>query len=288
MFGQGRPHARAAGFAPAASRRFGQPVERSGTRRRLAERSPNRPASGCAQLAFVLVMAWGYVAARGDDAPPQTAPLFAPPTAPAESELAGDARDWSIQFRIAWGGGTERLWRGEFAWSAGPGKPIRALGIEADEPGCVTVENGVIVVTARSPRGYDGVDARFPYDPAAKLKIRMRADDGTTIEDEVTLEALLKPSWQKNLDDRGNRLFIRRLPADQLRVDVKRDALLFAPRETWDLTVTPHLLPVAADDSLKIRAKLTAKAGGKEHWAQEFVIERWTPDWSKPQPGATA
>ena len=103
----------------------------------------------------------GYVAC-GQEAIPLGGPALtlpiASPTSPAyvapgdervEFTRQGKAHDWSVQFRIAWGGGTEKISRTEFGWWAGPGLPIRALGIEADEPGSISVENGIVVVAAR-------------------------------------------------------------------------------------------------------------------------------------------
>ncbi len=206
--------------------------------------------------------------------------------APDPLDSAGDAHDWSVQLRIAWGGGAERLWQGEIAWSAGPVTLVRALGIEADEPGSMSVVDGMLQVRTPSARSYDGLDLRIPYEPGGKLRIRLRNNEGTTINEEIAIDELLSKSWQRALDERGNRLFIRRLPSDQLRFHAERDTMIFAPKEPWTFEVTPHLLPVTENNGTKIKARLLNKTTNTEILAQEFTIEQWKREWSKPTDGA--
>jgi hypothetical protein len=214
------------------------------------------------------------------------APAVAVASPTTNNDIAGDARDWSVQLRIAWGGGPERLWQGEIAWSAGEVTLVRALGIEADEPGSMNVSQGMLQVRTPSPRSYDGLDLRVPYDPAGKLRIRLRNNDGTTLDEEIAIDELLHKSWQRALDERGNRLFIRRLPSDQLRFQPERDTLVFSPKEPWTFEVTPHLLPITEGNGGKIKARLLNKTTNTELLAQEFVIDAWKRDWSKPAEGA--
>ncbi len=62
--------------------------------------------------------------------------------------------------------------------------------------------------------------------------------------------------------------------------------MVFAPREPWTFEVTPHLLPITEGNGAKIKARLLSKATNTELLAQEFVIEAWKRDWSKPTEGA--
>src|SRR5688572_13828676 len=64
----------------------------------------------------------------------------------------------SMQLRIAWGGGAPQLWSGTVALSEGRLVLHRPLGIEADEPGSIWVEENRLQIRQRSPREYDGVD----------------------------------------------------------------------------------------------------------------------------------
>ena len=69
-------------------------------------------------------------------------------------------------------------------------------------------------------------------------------------------------------------------PGDMLRIDLKRDHLVFAPGETLQFDVQPRLLPVAVGTSLQIQARLLAKASGKEFFSQEQSIKTTADDAS--------
>ena len=63
---------------------------------------------------------------------------------------------------MAWGGGAERLWEGTIALSQGMLSEPQPLGIEADEPGSMWLEDGQLIIRQRTPRAYDGVDLCRP------------------------------------------------------------------------------------------------------------------------------
>jgi hypothetical protein len=253
-------------------------------------------------IVLLLGSTTNWLAAQDQSSPPIQQPAFSPSAMPfsagvppvaavpakvtSVADSAGDAHDWSVQLRLAWGGGAERLWQGEISWTAGAVTLVRALGIEADEPGSMSVSEGMLQIRTPSPRSYDGLDLRVPYDPTGKLRIRLRNNEGTTIDEEIALDEVLNKSWQRALDERGNRLFIRRLPSDQLRFHTERDSLVFSPKEAWTFEVSPHLLPLTEGNGAKIKVRLLNKATNTEHLAQEFTIEKWAREWSKPTNGA--
>ena len=98
--------------------------------------------------------------------------------AAAVPEKRPSADGVAIQVRIAWGGGAERLWEGTIAVSRGALAHPRLLGIEADEPGSMWVEDGRLVVRQRSPRSYDGVDVTVDAPADAKLLVKLIAGGG--------------------------------------------------------------------------------------------------------------
>ena len=159
----------------------------------------------------------------------------------------------SLKIRIAWGGGAERIWQGKISLSEGRLDQPRPLGVEADEPGSMWIQDGVLVFHQRSPRTYDGVDLLLLAPLSAKLTIQM-GSPGEGKEPpriEVPLSALLEGFQNADLDSHGNRLLIRRAPDDKLRVTLDRGSLVFSPGETLHMNVVPHLL--AADPGSKIR-----------------------------------
>ncbi|MDX1962935.1 MAG: hypothetical protein SFX18_07270 [Pirellulales bacterium] len=201
---------------------------------------------------------------------------------PPADDLSAKDRGWTIQVRAAWGGGEEQTWQAEFSWSAGPIVLIRALGIEADEPGSMWTEDGVLHVRQPSARAYDGVDMRMPFDAEGVLRYRFTTKTGETINGQVTVAELLGNTWQKPLDESGNRLFLRRMPGDALRVHCERGHLVCDVGEEFRFEVTPHLLPVADGAGLRIRPKLVLKSSGQEVGAQEYQIHKYTRNWSRP------
>ena len=208
-----------------------------------------------------------------------------------------------LRVRIAWGGGADRAWQGTISLSDGSLAAPQPLGIEADEPGSMwldgdprrgdcpnfrTSENGtvplnaqpaprrgqsVLVVQQRSPRGYDGVDVSVSGAPNAKLLVRLSAADepDRPAMVEVPLAELSGEVVNKELDKRGNRLLVMRVPGDSLRVHFSRESLVFAPGETFRCTVEPHALPLPKGGGARINFQLIGGAG-KESWSQQSDV----------------
>ncbi len=85
------------------------------------------------------------------------------PTARAETA------EPTLQLRIAWGSGEKRLWKGQIRLSEGALADPRPLGIEADEPGSMWIEEAALRIAPRSPREYDGVDLKVFAPLSARL-----------------------------------------------------------------------------------------------------------------------
>ncbi|HEV3138050.1 MAG TPA: hypothetical protein VGZ26_09095, partial [Pirellulales bacterium] len=83
------------------------------------------------------------------------------------------AAETSLQLRIAWGGGAERVWQGTIALSEGRFSQPQLLGIEADEPGSIWLADGRIEVRQRSLRAYDGIDVSVTADLDERLIISL-------------------------------------------------------------------------------------------------------------------
>ena len=81
--------------------------------------------------------------------------------------------DEAIMVRVAWGGGSEKLWEGSIAVSRGTISQPRPLGIEADEPGSMWLEDGRLLIRQRSPRSYDGVDIIVTAPADARLIVQL-------------------------------------------------------------------------------------------------------------------
>src|SRR5690606_1846589 len=105
--------------------------------RMIGQGSPTR---GCAQPARWNVAPGAIVCAM-------TALLFASSHTLAEQQ--------TVRLRIEWGGAQPRLWQGRVAIEHGALVDLQPLGLEADEPGSMWMQNGEILIQQRSPRAYD-------------------------------------------------------------------------------------------------------------------------------------
>ncbi len=182
--------------------------------------------------------------------------------------------------RIAWGGGAERTWEGA-VWldRRGTLSEPRALGIEADEPGSMWLESGKLQIRQRSPRSYDGVDLLLSAPPEARLIVKLTAEDGAqhAAPIEIPVAGLSDEFFDKELDNQGNRLLVRRMPGDRLRVRFSRDTMIFSPGETFSFTLEPHMLGVDAGTKLRIRIQLLARRARQELWSQQHDVRAGRP-----------
>ncbi len=166
--------------------------------------------------------------------------------------------DDAMMVRIAWGGGSEKLWEGSITVSQGIISQPRPLGIEADEPGSMWLEDGRLLIRQRSPRAYDGVDLIVTAAADAKLIVQLTAssDSQRGPQIEVPLADISSEFRNLQLDNQENRLLVRRAPGDSLLVRMSHPSMVFYPGETMHFEIIPHLLPVAADTRVQIKAQL--------------------------------
>ena len=189
----------------------------------------------------------------------------------------------SLQLRIAWGGGTKRQWTGTISLTEGRLALHRPLGIEADEPGSIWIEQNRLEIRQRSPREYDGVDVFLDAPLDAKLLVSMSADPhAAPVYQEIRLVDLIHKPFSRPLDDRHNRLLVRRAPGDMLRVRLPKDSLVFSTGERVVIDLKPHLLPVADGANVRVKARLVAKSTSEEHWSQDFSLTKPAGDSTSP------
>jgi len=180
-----------------------------------------------------------------------------------------------LRLRVAWGGGSERIWHGTIAVNNGTLSDPVPLGIEADEPGSMWAEDGKIIVRQRSGRSYDGVDLTVDAPLESKLLIDFMSEDGEKSKRkiEVPIADLLNDFANADMDDQGNKFLIRRSPGDSLRVKLARRSLVFLPGETFRCEVVPYGLPVGDDTEVEVRAKLVVGRGSNVLWESTSTIK---------------
>lgn len=187
--------------------------------------------------------------------------------AAASSASADEA---TLQLRIAWGGGVERMWHGSIRVSDGELSEIEPLGIEADESGSIWLEDGAIEIRQRSLRAYDGIDVLVTADLEAQLSITL-ADGESEISKkiEVPLKTLVSQSNATVLDEAGNRLLVSRSPSDRLRISIERQTLIFAPGEMFPFQIEPYLLDQGGA-KVRFSAQITSNPAGQRVWSEEY------------------
>lgn len=195
------------------------------------------------------------------------------------------AAEVDLQLRVAWGGGAERQWVGSVALSQGSLALHRPLGIEADEPGSMWVDGNQLEFRQRSPRAYDGVDVfvTAPLDAILVVTLKPEGPDSAPIISEVRLGDLVTKALNRPLDDRNNRLLVRRAPGDLLRVRFSRDSLVFTPGEQIKLDLKPHLMPLAEGATVRIKARVIAKPSSDEQWSHDLSVTRASIDSTSPK-----
>jgi hypothetical protein len=161
---------------------------------------------------------------------------------PATIGLTTVRADTHLQLRIAWGGGAKRSWTGAISLTEGRLTLRRPLGIEADEPGSIWIEQNRLEIRQRSAREYDGVDLWVDAPLDAKLLVSMSADSrAAPVNQEIPLVELLQKPFARPLDDRNNRLLVRRAPGDLLRVQMPGDSQVFSTGQQITIALKPHL-----------------------------------------------
>ncbi len=180
------------------------------------------------------------------------------------------AAETTLQLRIAWGGGAERIWQGSIRLSQGRFTDLQALGIEADEPGSIWLDPAGVEIRERSLRAYDGVDVTVTADLDARLTVAladMAGEAGKTVE--IPLRDLVQQSHSSTLDSAENRLLVSRSPSDRLRISYGRENLVFAPGDKFQFELGAHLLD-GAGTTVRFAAQIVTSPGGQRVWSQEY------------------
>ena len=134
-----------------------------------------------------------------------------------------------------------RIWQGTIRLTHGKFSNLRALGIEADEPGSIWLDAEGIEIRQRSFRAYDGVDVTVTAELDDQLVISLSSDRETAAKPiEIPLRSIASQSHSSTLDETGNRLLVSRSAGDRLRIQFDRDNLVFSPGETFQFAF-PHI-----------------------------------------------
>lgn len=193
----------------------------------------------------------------------------------------------AIRLRIAWGGGQRQQWRGTIEVDKGSLAELNPLGLQADSAQSCFLEDGRLTIRHPSARVYDAVDVSVKATRDSTLTIQLGPQTATADESgpgqiiELSLSDLLRGPIEKTLDLNGNRLLVRRVPGDMLRVRFQRPSLVFTPGEVFKLTAVPHLAGLVTAGSYRCDVQLLETLTGN-------VIRELEPAMTSPGPNRPA
>ncbi len=198
---------------------------------------------------------------------------------------AAEPRQLDLRLRVAWGGGTARVWNGQLSAANGTLSQLTYLGVNADQSATIylsddgTANGNSVVVAQRTPVQYTGFDVSVRAAPDSLVTLELtpldHAEEPQTYE--VPLSSLITGDFQKSLDKENNRLVIQRTGGDRLRVAFTRPTLVFKPGEEFAFTVEPHELGLTESAGLRCVVQLTRARDGEALTEQEQEIELALP-----------
>ncbi len=174
-----------------------------------------------------------------------------------------------LRLHCAWGGGSERIWRGRISLDFGGFRDLRLLGIDPDGPGSILLFGKQILIDQSVKHGYDGFEVTVQAPLESVLRVELMPDGQMPAQViDVPLAELVQGYRSQALDDQGNRLVLRRAAGDALRIRFDREHLVFSPGEYLSTEIVPHLLDLPAGGSIRLTTELRATASGELVWDQ--------------------
>ena len=173
-----------------------------------------------------------------------------------------------LRLRVAWGGGAARVWQGSLSVQSGSLSRLSYLGMDADEAATIYLHANKVHIAQRSGRDYDGFDIDVSGAPHTPLTLELtpagNPEEHTRIE--VPLADLVTGYKFAELDAQNNQVLIQRVGGDQLRVQLDRSSLVFAPGESLTLTIIPHETGLEDKTNLRCHAQLVRSAETQPLW----------------------
>ncbi len=220
---------------------------------------------------------WDFL--RSSRTPTTSRPAAGRPPVVAADSRGGDtsdsaepiqASDVDLEFWVEWGGGEPRAWFGTLRLDAGRITSARGYGLQADTPGASFLADNKVTISPRLPRAFDSLLVRVTAPRNANLEITYVANGSSTgaVELRIPLVDLVESTQHRTLDDRGNKLIVRRAARNRLRLGTNRESFVFAPAETFEFTVHPNLVD-ATERKRRCHVHLQPARGGSSLWSDQ-------------------
>jgi hypothetical protein len=192
--------------------------------------------------------------------------LAAAPVVAAEREFF----DRPLRVRIACGGTEPHLWSGTVRFDDATVDDLQLLSLAADAAAGVWLEDNTLHFAPPRPRRRDAVDVTVTGAADARLVVQMQADPtAAPVTKEIALVDALRSQAYLPLDEFGNALVVERSPGDELRIDPKRDSLIFSPGEQFSFDVEPLVDGIEPSTSIDIDTTMTSARGNTTLWGHQ-------------------
>lgn len=188
------------------------------------------------------------------------------------SSLEAQAVD--LRLRVAWGGGTARQWQGALSVQQGSLSRLSYLGLDADEAATIFLDKNTVQINQRSGRDYDGFDLHVAgsIQSVVTLEIAPVTNPEERQRIEVPLEELISGYRHAELDSSNNQILIQRASGDTLRTIFDRPSLVFAPGESFEFQVAPHLTGLEDLKNLRCQVLLFRVGSDDSLWEQDYEL----------------
>lgn len=186
------------------------------------------------------------------------------------------AEPLDLHIRLSWGNGDRRLWHGSISVNDGMLSEPRCLGIEADAPIALELDENTLRFSQRTAMTFDGIDVHVVAPQEATIAVELAPADQPSAAKKVELKLAefvraMAIVHDSPLDDRQNRLQVQRAPGDRLRVQFDRDSLVFSPGEEFVFQVLPHALGLPEGTAIRCTMELFSSGSDSALWKGEQV-----------------
>lgn len=182
----------------------------------------------------------------------------------------------NLRFRVSWGGGQNQSWHGALETESGRISNIVPLGLsESSTTTARATGDREISIRQTDASNYDGFDFTFDGEIESRIRINLWAKDGpdSPLLEAPSIASLIQTTFNRPLDDLGNRITITRIPSDDIRVNFEQDHLVMTPGQVLPVKIwTNHcrLKPTNANLNLSI---VNARQSGPTLWSDSQRIE---------------
>ena len=190
------------------------------------------------------------------------------------------AEEINVRLRLAWGSGdsAKHRWVGKISCVNATLTDLQPLGIEADAPVAIQLNDNQLFVNPWEKRGFDGCDITIQGDADAAVRFELRSDQSSApTQFEVSLGKLAKEQVREPLDSLGSFLLAYRSPGDRFRVLPTRDNLVFQPGETWPLRLTTDFATELSAGPVVVEVVLRAIGSENILWQSTQVLTADSP-----------